>query len=113
MRVHEVEPDPRDRVKILLEMCRLDIESPDPLSQVLLFEPIVKEHPEHLPLCVTVGLAMIRVNRSEEGLRILGDALERNPGSHEAWDAWFTGLFNASEVEKLAVEFARLPRPSL
>ena len=55
MRVHEVEPDPRDRVRILLEMSRLDIETPDPLSQVLLFEPLVKEHPEHLPLCITVG----------------------------------------------------------
>ena len=58
MRVHEVEPDPRDRVRILLEMSRLDIETPDPLSQVLLFEPIVKEHPEHLPLCITVGMAL-------------------------------------------------------
>ena len=110
MRVHEVEPDPRDRVRILLEMSRLDIEAPDPLMQVLLFEPLVKEHPEHLPLSLTLGLALIRVNRSDEGLKILGEALERNPESREAWDAWFTGLYNASEVEKLAVEFARLPR---
>ena len=32
MKLHEVEPDPRDRVRILLEMSRLDIEAPDPLS---------------------------------------------------------------------------------
>ena len=64
MKLHEVEPDPRDRVRILLEMSRLDIEAPDPLSQVPLFEPIVREHPENLPLSITVGLAMTRVNRS-------------------------------------------------
>ena len=110
MRVHAAEPDPRDRVRILLEMCRLDIETPDPLMQVLLFETLVKEHPEHLPLCITLGQALIRVNRSDEGLRILGDALERQPDSPDAWDAWFTGLFSASEVEKLAAEFAKLPR---
>jgi tetratricopeptide (TPR) repeat protein len=36
--------------------------------------------------------------------------LKRHPGSPEAWDAWFTGLYGASEVEKLAAEFAKLPR---
>ncbi len=111
MKVHEVEPDPRDRVRILLEMCRIDIETPDPLMQVLLFEPLVKEHPEHLPLCITLGQAPIRVNRSDEGLKILGDALKRHPDSPEAWDASFTALFNASQVERLAAEFTRLPPP--
>ena len=110
MRVHELEPNPHDRVAILLEMTRVDIETHHPRSQITLFEPLVKDHPEHLPLCITVGLAFIRVNRSEEGLKLLGEALERNPESREAWDAWFTGLYNASEVEKLAVEFAKLPR---
>jgi tetratricopeptide (TPR) repeat protein len=109
MRVHEVEPDPRDRVRILLEMTRIDIETPDPLSQVLLFEPIVKEHPEHLPLCITVGMALVRVNRSEEGLLLLSEALKRHPESREAWDGWLNGLYDGSDVEKLATEFARLP----
>jgi tetratricopeptide (TPR) repeat protein len=109
LKVHEVEPDPRDRVRILLEACRIDIETPDPLMQVLLFEPLVKEHPEHLPLCITLGQALIRVNRSDEGLKIVADALKRYPDSPEAWDAWFTALFNASQVERLAAEFARLP----
>ncbi len=58
MRLHEVEPDPRDRVKILLEMMRIDFEFPDPLSQVQLFEDLVKAHPEHIPLSLTVGLAL-------------------------------------------------------
>jgi len=110
MKLHEVEPDPRDRVRILLEMSRLDIEAPDPLSQVPLFEPIVQQHPENLPLSITVGLAMTRVNRSDDGLKILGEAVRRHPDAPQAWDGWFTGLYNASEPEKLATEFAKLPK---
>ena len=110
MRIHEVEPDPRDRVRILLEMIRVDIETPDPLSQVLLFEPIVKAHPEHLPLCITVGTALVRVNRSDEGLKLLAEAVGHHPEAPEAWDAWLDGLYGASEVDKLAAEFAKLPR---
>ncbi len=110
MKLHEVEPDPRDRVRILLEMSRLDIEAPDPLSQVPLFEPIVQAHPENLPLSITVGLAMTRVNRSDDGLKILGEAVRRHPDAPQAWDGWFTGLYNASEPEKLAAEFAKLPK---
>jgi tetratricopeptide (TPR) repeat protein len=110
MKLHEVEPDPRDRVRILLEMSRLDVEAVDPMSQVPLFEPIVQEHPENLPLSITVGLALTRVNRSDEGLKLLGEAVRRHPGAPEAWDAWFTGLYNASDAEKLAAEFAKLPK---
>jgi tetratricopeptide (TPR) repeat protein len=110
MRLHEVEPDPRDRVKILLEMSRLDLERPDPLSQVVMFEPLVREHPEHLPLNVTLGIALIRVNRSDEGLEVLKNTLARHPDSPEAWDAWLSGLYQASEADRLREEFCRLPK---
>jgi tetratricopeptide (TPR) repeat protein len=110
MRLHQVEPDPRDRVKILLEMCRLDIETADPLSQVILFEPLVKAHPENLPLSLTLGQSMIRVNRSDEGLEILKNALARHPDSPEAWDAWLTGLYQASEADRFSAEYHRLPK---
>jgi len=109
MRLHEVEPDPRDRVKILLEMSRLDFETPDPLGQVELFESLVRQHPENLPLNLSLGLALVRVNRSDEGMEILHDALARKPGSPEAWDGWLSGLYLASDADKLAEQFSRLP----
>jgi tetratricopeptide (TPR) repeat protein len=109
MRMHEIEPDPRDKIRILLEMSRIDIESPDPLSQVQLFESLVKEHPEFLPLSLTLGQALIHANRSGEGLEIIEGTLKRYPDSPEAWDAWLTGLYQASEADRLAQEFARLP----
>jgi tetratricopeptide (TPR) repeat protein len=110
MRLHEVEPDARDRVRILLEMSRLDLEMPDPLSQVPLFEPLVKLNPENLPLSVTLGLALIRVNRGDEGIQVLHEALRRHPDSPQAWDAWLTGLYQASEADMLTQEFAHLPK---
>ena len=56
-------------------MSRLDIETPDPLSQVELFEPLLKQHSEHLPLNLMLGLALIRVNRTEEGMKLLQSTL--------------------------------------
>jgi tetratricopeptide (TPR) repeat protein len=97
-------------VKILLEMSRLDIETADPLSQVILFEPLVKSHPENLPLSLTLGQSMIRVNRSDEGLEILKNALARHPDSPEAWDAWLTGLYQASEADRFCEDYHRLPK---
>ena len=110
MRLHEVETDPRDRVRILLEMSRIDIQSPEPLSQVELFEPLVRKHPEHLPLNVMLGLALIRANRKDEGIKLLKSTLERNPDSADAWDAWLSGLDLASETEQLEQEFKRIPK---
>ena len=69
MRLHEVEPDPRDRVRILLEMARLDIDQVSPGSQVQLFEPLVRQHPDNLPLAVTLGLALVRDSRGGAGSR--------------------------------------------
>jgi tetratricopeptide (TPR) repeat protein len=109
MRMHELEPDPRDRVRILLEMSRLDIEVPECHSQIELFEPLQKQHPENLPLTLTVGLALVRFNRCEEGLTLLENTLRRNPGSREVWDTWLSALSLTVEVERLAEEFARMP----
>ena len=111
MHLHDVEPDPRDRVRILLEVARLDIEKVAPGSQLPLFEPLVRQQPENVPLALVVGLALIRENRGESGLEILRDTLRRHPDSPEVWDAWLTGLYEASEFDQLVAEFDRLPRP--
>jgi tetratricopeptide (TPR) repeat protein len=109
MRLHEIEPDSRDRVRLLLEMSRLDIKKPDPVSQVRFLEPLVRKHPEHLPLNLMLGLALIGVNRCKDGLEILEQARRRNPHSADAWDAWLSGLCHACETDKLCQDFALLP----
>ena len=52
MKLYEVEPDPRDRLRLLLEMIRLDVEKVAPGSVVQVFEPVWKEHPENLALAL-------------------------------------------------------------
>jgi tetratricopeptide (TPR) repeat protein len=106
----DAEPDPRDRVHLLLEMARMDIDVVNPSSQVILFGPLAREHPENLPLNLTVGLALVADSRAEAGLEVLEAALRRYADTPEAWDAWLTGLYRASRFDRLAAEVARLPR---
>ncbi len=110
MRLYQVEPDPLDRARILLDMTRLDIDIVAPGSQVLLFGPLAKEHPENLPLSLTLGLALVRDSRGAEGVNVLEAALRRFPDSPDAWDTWLTGLNGAYKAHRLMEEFARLPR---
>jgi tetratricopeptide (TPR) repeat protein len=110
MRIYQVEPDPRDRIRALLELTRLDIDKVAPGSQVQIFEPLFQQHPENLSLALVVGLALIHDSRPEEGIEVLKVALRWHPDSAEAWDGWLTGLDDAHQPEMLRQEFARLPR---
>jgi tetratricopeptide (TPR) repeat protein len=110
MRLFEVEPDPRDRVRLLLEMSRLDIEQVAPGSAVQVFAPVWRQHPAYLPLALAVGLALVHNSHCAEGIAVLGDALRRHPDSAEAWDGWLTGLDDGYQPDRLRQEFARLPR---
>lgn len=110
MRQHELEPNPLDRVRILLELSRIDIDKVAPGSIVQNFEPLYREHPESMSLGIVVGLALVHDSRFEAGLLVLEDVLKRHPERPEAWDAWLTGLDDAGEGERLAVELRRLPR---
>jgi tetratricopeptide (TPR) repeat protein len=109
MRLYEVEPDPRDRVRLLLEMARLDIDKVAPGSQVQVFGPLHEEHLDTLNLALIVGLALVHDSRPDEGLEVLRDALRRHPDSADAWDGYLTGLDDAHQPVMLAREFARLP----
>jgi tetratricopeptide (TPR) repeat protein len=110
MRCFEVEPDPRDRVRLLLEMSRLDIDRVAPGSVAQVFEPVWRQYPEYLPLALSVGLALVHNSQTAEGIELLRDALQRHPESAEAWDGWLTGLDEGHQPELLGQEFARLPR---
>ena len=109
LHLHEVEPDPRDKVRLLITLARLDIDKSAPSSQVNIFEPMVKHVPGDLHLSVALGSALIHDSRSEKGLTHLRDAVKTHSNSPEAWDALLTGLDDAGRPEELLQEFARLP----
>jgi tetratricopeptide (TPR) repeat protein len=109
MRLYETEPDPQDRVHLLLEMSRIDMDKVAPGSQVQVFKPVWMEHSENLALALVVGLALVHDSQPEEGLRVLRDALARHPGALDAWDGWLTGLEDGFQPEQLRQEFGRIP----
>jgi tetratricopeptide (TPR) repeat protein len=109
MRLYETEPDPRDRVRLLLEMIRLDVEKVAPGSVVQVFESAWKAHPESLNLALVLGSALIHDSQPAKGIEVLQDGLRRNPDSAEAWDGWLSGLDDGHEPELLRQEFERLP----
>jgi len=110
MRLFEVEPDPRDRARLLLEMSRLDIDRVAPGSVAQVFEPVWRRHPAYLPLALGVGLSLVRDSQAAAGIEVLRDALRRHPDSAEAWDGWLTGLDEGHQPDRLRREFARLPK---
>jgi tetratricopeptide (TPR) repeat protein len=109
MRLHASEPDPRDKVRALLETARLDIDQVAPGSQVQIFEPLVAAHPDSLVMALTLGLALVHDSKPGRGLLVLERAVTDNRESTEAWAAWLTGLQDGHEFDRLAREFARLP----
>jgi tetratricopeptide (TPR) repeat protein len=103
------EPDPRDRMMLLLKLVQLEVDPPEPWSTVNQLEPAVRGNPVDLPTSVACGLALVSVSRSEKGLSILRQARDCNPDAPTAWDALLTGLELANRSEELAEVFSRLP----
>jgi len=103
------EPDPRDRVQLLLELVRQDVQELAPESTLKTFEPVVLAHPDDLYSSITLGVALIRNSRFEEGLSLLRGLVERFATNADAWDALLLGLDEASQFNDLATALARLP----
>ena len=103
------EPDRKDRVRLLIELARLDIDRPDPESVALFVEPLAREDPDHLEIAASLGLALIHNSRVARGIEILREMLGRHLESPEAWDAWLTGLDDAGRLDDLVREYAKLP----
>jgi tetratricopeptide (TPR) repeat protein len=103
------EPDPRDRVQLLLELVRQDVLELVPESILMTFEPVVRAHPEELHASITLGIALIRNSRFEDGLSLLRGIVERFATNGDAWDALFLGLDETGHFNELATALARLP----
>jgi tetratricopeptide (TPR) repeat protein len=109
MRLYEVEPDPHDRVQLLLELVRQDAQPPAPGSLVQWFEPVVGRNPEELGPSLALGLALVRNGDLDRGLDRLHRAVEEHPASPSAWEAWLAGLDDAGEIDELGQALGRLP----
>jgi tetratricopeptide (TPR) repeat protein len=94
----EVEPDPHDRVQLLLELVRQDAQPPAPASIVQWFERRVQQNPGDIHASMALGLALVRDGKTDRGLRLLEALVKQHPQLEDTWDAWLTGLDDANQV---------------
>jgi tetratricopeptide (TPR) repeat protein len=112
LRQHEVEPDPHDRVHLLLELVRQDAEPPEPSSVIGRLALVVRHRPREARAAMALGLALVHDSRPDEGLATLRAVLAYRPDDPDVWDALLTGLDDAGRPAELEGELARVP-PSL
>ncbi len=109
MALYAIEPDPRDRAQLLLELVRQDAQPIGPDSRIRTLEPLVHAHPEDFPTAIALGLALIRNSRVDEGLAILRGTVAKHAGSPDTWDALLQGLDESRQLDELAQTLAKLP----
>jgi tetratricopeptide (TPR) repeat protein len=109
LRLFRVEPDPHDRVLLLLELVKTDARPPAPASIIKLFEPVVRQEPDNLHSAIALGLAQVRAGQVEDGIDQLRRVLQIHPGLVEAWDALLMGLDESGQIDVLEEELKRLP----
>jgi tetratricopeptide (TPR) repeat protein len=103
--LHAIEPDPRDRVQLLVELLRQNALTPVYETLIPTLEQAVQAHPEEL----YTAIALVRSSRIDPRLAILRDSAQRHDSSPEAWDALLLGLDESRQVDELASSLARLP----
>jgi tetratricopeptide (TPR) repeat protein len=110
LKQHEVEPDPRDRVQLLLELVRQEAEPPEPGSLASRFEPVVRANPGDIHAVLARGAALVRVGQIENGLNMLADAAERWSDRAIAWDVLLTSIDATAQPGRLVETWARVPQ---
>jgi tetratricopeptide (TPR) repeat protein len=109
LRLHELEPDAHDRVRLLVELLRLDARPPAPGSVAMLLEPVVRRNPHDLHSSIALGLALVRNGELDRGMDLLRRTLDAHPESPAAWEAWLTGLDDGGRLDELGSAVGRIP----
>lgn len=108
LRLHETEPDPRDRILYLLELIRKEVHPIDPGSVAQVLAEAVVQDPDDMHSTLAVGLNQVRASLPDAGLATLKAALNRWPERVEPHVAWLKALEDAGRIDAIpqAVEQA-------
>ena len=109
LRLFAAEPDPHDRVQLLLQLLRHDAHPIEAGSIVHELEPVVGANPGDLRSSAALGRALIRCGRGEEGLAILRRGVGSHGDDRDAWSGYLDGLIEAGELDELAGALGRIP----
>jgi tetratricopeptide (TPR) repeat protein len=109
LRLFGSEPDPHDRVQLLLQLLRHDAHPIEAGTIIHELEPVVRANPGDLRSTLALGRALVRSGRAEDGL----DLLRRAVGSHgddlETWAAYLDGLIETGGTEGLVQALGSIP----
>jgi tetratricopeptide (TPR) repeat protein len=110
LKLFAIEPDPRDRVGLLLELIREDVERLAAAGLIPLLAPAVANDPDDWRSGLALGRALVREGHTREGIKHLRDVLARRNEDLDVWDAFLTSLGDGGDIDALATEWARVPK---
>lgn len=104
-----VEPDPRDRARLLVELLRQDAYPPSPASLVPILERVVALEPDGVRPAVALGLTLVHDSQLAAGLERLRAVVARHGDRESAWEGLLTALDDGSLAPELLDALERLP----
>ena len=110
LRLFASEPDPHDRVQLLLQLLRHDAHPIEAGSIVHQLEPVVKADAEDWHSALALGAALVRCGRQEEGLGLLRRAVRSHGDELDAWSSFFEGLIETGGIDELAAALKDIPQ---
>jgi tetratricopeptide (TPR) repeat protein len=109
LRLYEIEPDPHDRVLLLMELLKTDARPPAPGSIERLFEPVVRYSPREFHTAMALGLAQSRAGKVDEGIGQLRRVVQSHADRLEAWDCLLTALDETGQVDAMNDTLGEVP----
>ncbi len=112
LQLHAHEPDPHDRLQLLLQMIRFDAHAIEIGSLVHQLEPVVAANPADLASSLALGTAYVQVGRAAEGLGLLGKLARQHPDRPEPSIHLAEAFAQTGQADELDKLIAKLPPPT-
>jgi tetratricopeptide (TPR) repeat protein len=109
LRLYEVEPDPHDRVQLLLQLIRHEAHAIAPDSVAHQLAPVVEGNPGDLRSTLALGLALVHDSRFDPGLDLLRRAVDAHREIPETWASYLSALADAGQTDALKRALGELP----
>src|SRR5262249_4828552 len=111
LRLAVIEPDPRDRVRLLLEPARFDAEPVAAAGVIPALEPAVKLDPTDVPSGLAYYRSLARDGRSiESAIASLRDIVDKHPNNAICWDVYLDSLADVGDLESLSKALNDVPK---
>ena len=109
LRIYPIEPDPRDRTLLLLELVRQDNERLNPEGTARELEPVAVVEPENFHALRALGTAFVQLRRFTDGAALVERAHALKPDDEEGWFTLIWYLYEAGQTDRLRQEFEQPP----